>query len=333
MKMLLKLFLVLLFALITPFFVFFLALHFSNITTTSLKKAFSESTLYEKLVDQMNTTINDSLKKGSQDDPLRLIGPFLKTEVTTEYVQNKVEKLLDDTNEWSRGATQNQPILIFTDLKETLVQKNSKIISQLEQLQVQLRDQKGELEKTIKENGDSDQAANLEKFMNLNIPDFIHKDVSIPLGKYLYPIKLLAFWSGVGIGIISVALFLILILIYLLSGTFNVGLRWIGLSFLLSSLFTVLPVLSSVVFSNMFLRSSLESSSLPQYIVPVIQSVVTPVISAYTRIGLAVLGSFFITGVLCVVLPTFLHISSSETAPLHPEYKIAALKKKPRKTK
>jgi hypothetical protein len=331
MKTILKVFLLLFFSSLVPLFIFLLTLRSSRINGPYLKSQFSKTNLYEKLASELETFIDDNQENGSKDDPMHLIGPFLKQEVTASYIKIKLETLIDDTDTWIRNTSAKEPVLSLSDLRDKLVLKHANIISQIEELQESVKSQKPEIEKIAKESGDPEQQAQLDKIADFDLASFLKKDMTFPLGQYLTPIRLLSFWSSTGLFVLGVLLVSVLLVIYLTSDNDTLKYRWVGVTLILSSLFSVVPVLAFSAVTAFILPGVLIDNSIPEFLLPLFQIFITPLTDNFTWIGAVVLGSLFIIGFVCLILPLFFNKAAPVAKKTIPILKKPATKRNKRK--
>jgi hypothetical protein len=74
--------------------------------------------------------ISEQLNSPSIDTEIPLeIASVITKQFTPVYLQEKFEKLIDDTEEWVIGKSQTPPVLSFSELKTTLHEKNPQLLT------------------------------------------------------------------------------------------------------------------------------------------------------------------------------------------------------------
>jgi hypothetical protein len=216
LKTFLKFCLALLFIVTIPVFSLCLALKLNHFSAEMLKQLLIDRKVYLTIYTEMVKTIETSKKESNGDDPLVLIGPFLKKEVTAEYIQQKTEQTIDDSQAWVTGKTTSPPVISFSDLKEKLVTKNAKLIAQLKELEAEYKKEKPKMD-----------AESEEKMPEINFSDWLEKEPVIPLVKYIGWLKPVYQLVQYGTIIFGLLLFVYLVGMMGLSASISAGLKWL----------------------------------------------------------------------------------------------------------
>jgi hypothetical protein len=216
MKILITLF----FTFCFPVFIFLTTVLYTSDITPLLKSDLVKNNLYSHLSSQLGT-----INTGS--DSSALLGQFIKNKFTANYLQQKVEKAMNDSDDWVTGKSQTPPVISFTDVRDDLNAQYPQLLPAVEQAAEQMKQE----EKQNPQLQQNPQAAN-----DLNMIDYLAKsDFTVPLNSYLISFKN----SYTTIRILQPALGILLILFLILQCTINkmwpLRLKWIGITLLISS--------------------------------------------------------------------------------------------------
>lgn len=297
MKGVFKAFLVVLFVLTTPLCLVFFSIALSGYSPEYIKAQLAKNDTYTTVVSQLHKTIDDALDKGDTEDPLVLVGPFIKKEITPQYAKGKVEKLIDDMEDWTSGKRMTPPMVSFGDLKDKLMKQNRSLVSDIESMAAQFAQQKKQLDEQAKESGEqgSQEAAAMP---DVDIAAILKSDFQVPVGAYLGWIKTIAVLSYFGTMITSFSLVVLLFGILLLGENDASRLRWVGMAFFLSFIWNV-PMYGMWSFASVMMMRMLSENILriPSQFVPLVTSLFTPMLQSYLRVGGLILGIFFVMAV------------------------------------
>lgn len=296
MKTFIKILLILIFVGLSPIFIFFLSLKLSGFSQKSIKVQLIKEGVYTNSVNELYKQINTATTENSEGDPLPLIGPFIKKEITAQYFQQKIENLIDTTSDWVIGKTNVPPILSFQDLKEKLVKQNKPLLDTLIELSREVKKQQEEAISQAKANGENIPDQNIST-QNFDIEKLIKSDFSFPLGKYLTWLKLIYFCTSTGLFILAGIMFFIFILILILSDSIKTKAGVLGIMFLLSALINLFPLLTF----NTLLKFK-TSNQISPFVTSFINGLISPVIINYLRfIKISLIGFFMIIIISFVV--------------------------------
>jgi hypothetical protein len=271
------------FVLFSPVFFILLALRMGAPSVDVLKSQLIEKDVYTSTISALHKQIDEVVTDAAEDDPLVIVGPFIKKELTATYVQKKAETFIDDTHGWIAG-TSGEPVLSFTDMKEKLMGQNKNMIAQL---QVAVTDMEAQQHAMPDISDDGNEQANAEKlpFSSNDLDAFLKSDFTVPMGKQLGWMKALvtiATVVGIGLGV-SYALSLLLLIV--LAPSLQSKLRWVGWTFLLTALWNIPGIAISAGAAFIFTKALTQTLHEAVYISPFIETFLTPVFVSYTRIA------------------------------------------------
>lgn len=276
MKALAKIILLIVFVALIPSFVTGLATKLSGLSGNFIKETLVKQDAYTKL-----TELLFEYAKG--DETLSGLTAFAKREFTAKYVQGKVEKFIDNTASWAKGATKEVPSISFAEVKDKLTKQNPQLVNELIKLSKEQEGKKSETE--------------------FDVDKFLASDFTIPFQeKDLMWIKAWYWSSTFGVFLIPILLAGILFGLYKLSDSRPSAFKWIGLTLILASLW-LLPSVGLVFLIFGLARGLIgESPDLPKDIWPIIESLANPFTSAYQIVGVTVSVLLFVAGIACLVL-------------------------------
>ncbi|MBI4973855.1 hypothetical protein HZC27_04565 [Candidatus Roizmanbacteria bacterium] len=279
MKTFLKTLLIFFFSLGSTFFIFFFSLRFSGFSTDSLKAALVKEQLYTNALAAVEKQVN-STNTDSAEDPLAILWPLLKKEVSPQYLQKKIETLVDDIAAWSTGKSNSPPTLSIQDLKEKIMKQNRQVISTLIEVSKEVRKQQEEAIRMAKESGQT--VPEQGKLPAFDLEKILNSDFTLPLGQYLTWLKLLYFFTHTGLYIVGGIMLAEVILIMALSGGKKAKLRWIGFTLLFGFLLNIFPFFVVSAGAKLFLASMTQNgSSIPLFAINILTSLVNPFLAHY----------------------------------------------------
>ena len=297
MKNVFKTFLVLLFVLTTPLCAIFLSIALSGYSPSYIKTQLAKNDIYTTAVKQLHAVIDDATDKGDSEDPVVLVGPFVKKEITPVYIKGKVETFIDEMGDWTSGKRTTPPTISFGDLKEKLMKQNKSLIQDIEQAVAQYNDQKKQMDEEAKTNEQlgSEEAAPLP---DIDIATVLKSDFQVPAGTYLGWIKTMAILSYFGTMITSISLVVLLFGILLLGENDPSRLRWVGMTLLMSFIWNV-PMYGLWSFASVMMMKMLSENVLhvPVVYVPLVTSLLNPILQSYLRVGGLFVGIFFVMAI------------------------------------
>ena len=125
----------LIFLFTVPLVVFIASIFYGGISSSVLKQTLIQYNIYATITDEIKHSVQTSENGNAQDATTSLITSLLLQRVTPEYVQGKLEKLIDDTELWIEGKTNTPPILSFPEIAQnlTVLTDLQNVIQQLQQ--------------------------------------------------------------------------------------------------------------------------------------------------------------------------------------------------------
>lgn len=294
MRTFLRILLVGMFLILSPLFLLLLATNSSGLSAQSIKQQFVEENVYEKFDREFDKFIDQSLEEEAPDDPVSVIGPWLKQEITPAYVREKEEAFIDDTDLWLRGKTSRPPTISFKEVKEHMMQSNPALIQGLVEISQELKKQK------------------LQDLNAPDLPDFeklIESDFSYPIGEHMGWVKTWYTLATTGVFVLGFVLILLFVGIAFLSPTKTSRLRWIVATLFGSTLWNLVPWLIAVGASFLITKALIQNASkLPSFLFPMSDVLIKPLLSTYTLVGGIAIGVF-----LTASVASFLAAYSSKT--------------------
>jgi hypothetical protein len=218
MKFLLALF----FTVFFPIVIFLTTILYTSDITPLLQKDLVKNHIYTQLSDQLS-------KLDTGDANSAIISQFIQSKFTSDYLQNKVEKAMNDSDDWIKGKTNTPPVISFKDVKDALNAQYPQLLPGIIQAAQELKQQEAQNPQLAQQNPQA--TKNLDM-----IATFAKSDFTIPLNKYLVGLK--NFYTAVRIlqPILAILLLLSLILLGFMNKTWPARLKWIGFTLLLGSI-------------------------------------------------------------------------------------------------
>lgn len=288
MRTVFQLFLLITFVLFSPLVFIVLAFRMGAPTADLLKSQLVKKDMYVTVVSELHKQIDEA----SGDNPMVIVGPFIKKELTATYLQGKIETLIDDTENWIKGKGES-PVLSFKDLKEKLVRQNRNIIAELESAMKEL----DSLPEQAEEGGKM-------PFSSKDLEKFLNSDFVIPVGAHVEWVKVLASSMYI-LGIILVVSYGLSVLsIILLASSIQSKLRWVGWTILLTALWNIPLIVLSAGSVAVLGTAVMQSEQVTLYVLPFVETFLTPIIASYAKITtvFVVSGGIFSVGILILSL-------------------------------
>lgn len=262
------------------------------------------------------------------EDLVLIAGPFIKRELTAGYIRVKTEQLIDDTESWMKGKTENSPVLSFADIKNKLTEKNYTLLSRLEAFSEELAKEKVKLRKQAENENDPETRAALNNLPDFDFNSFVKSDFSIPLGKHFKGLKLLYVLTQTGLFIIGFILLLALLLIYIVNTSQKQRFRWFGIVFILAFIWNAGPWLFINLASKLITGYVLLNNDIPAFVHPLFDTLVTPILNTYFQTGGIMLLLLLLGGICCLILSAILNRSMTQVKTDSPARKATIVKRK-----
>lgn len=260
-----------------------LAMRVAPLTPDSVKHELIAGGVYTTVITDIQKTVDDALQNGASDDPLTVVGPFVRSEITVPYIQGKAEKLINDTDAWFNGGA--PPVLSFKDLKDKLVAQHRDIVSQLESMSAELSQAQEAAKQQAAESGQP--AGEMPSFTPADLQKFLSSDLSIPVGTQFGWVKSLVVFFRSALVVVGITMLLLLAGIILLSSSAASKLRWIGFTFLFTAIWNIPGIFMSMIVSGAMASALRQSGSVQTYLTPIVQAIGTPLVTSYGKIALA----------------------------------------------
>jgi hypothetical protein len=315
-KTLLKILAVFTFASLTPLFILVLTLKFSGIRKNMLQDQFVQNDEYRKMSASINDYIDEQSKSAEADNPLKIIGPYIKENITKEYLKSKTEKLFGDTSAWLTGAANTPPEISFNDIRDKILSQNAGLVKSLKTLSDEYKKAKPDIQKTMDEQSNtSGDVVKTDALPEFDADAILNNNLTVPVGTFLTWLKPLVWFSRTGFILFLLGLICLLAAIYKLCGTIKSGIRWISITFFLSGLFTFLPFVLASGSSLIIAQVLTSSHEMPPFILPLVNMLVYPIVLKFRNLsGLTILLSD-ILAILLFVVSFFVHTPSPNAKP------------------
>lgn len=270
MKPFLRLIFLLLAVIISVPLISLTSLKISGISPKYLKDSFSQKGIY--------SSVSKELTKVTEL-PSGLI--------TEKYLKYKVEKIIDDTSSWLAG-TGESPIISFDDLSAQSVNQLKNLLTQLK-----AESEKAKASGTVGP-GETDP-----------LTEFIDNGYRYDLGRNIAPLKEYYWWLNQGYWVLVGIEVVSIMAIFLLSSGLKEKFTWIGFLTILLFIWNAIPV-AGVFFGQGVLRGLiLESPDLPAVAKTVYEIIITPILDAEVKVGIAALAAFLIVSAVSFIASSF----------------------------
>lgn len=268
--------------------------------------------MYESAVTSLNKQLDAATADSDADDPFVILTPFIKKEITAPYIQLKSEKLIDDTAHWMGGGSA-VPVVSFSDLKEKLIKQHASLIEELESAVV-------EMESAVKE-ANTQEVDAAGQFTASDLKKFLQSDFTIPVGQYLFSMKLIV--RSIWILLVASAALICfnLLCIFLIAAGLQSKLRWMGTTFLLTALWNIpgafIGAGSSVVLATVLTKNmhGIAEAIARQCM----EILIHPMLLSYTRITGGAVIALGILSFGMIILAFFLHPTEVYSVPPVPQ--------------
>ncbi|MCL4416718.1 MAG: hypothetical protein M1365_08500 [Actinobacteria bacterium] len=279
---------------------FTFALQKADYSAKSIKTRLHDANFYQKVFDEVDKSLKDSADEtGNQDPFASILGQFL----TKEYLQQKIELFIDDSEIWALGKAKNPPVLSFIDIKQKITQQNPDLIKTLEETSAALAKQQKELAEQNSQNGGNPSDMQQE---NIDFNKIIKSDFSIPIGQNIIWVKNLS-WLVQNILILEFLPVVLLIAMFLLSTNLNSKLKWLSAAFLVSSIVNGFAFLSMNGISKLLL-TNLDKilNTLPSFTSPLLETFINPFLASYLYFAKIAIGGSVVMFVLTLIASLFI---------------------------
>jgi hypothetical protein len=292
---------------LTPLLIFFLSIRLSGMNVEMFKQQLRDANIYETLQKQGMMYLTASARSHDGGDAIAIVEPIIKREITSDYIEGKVETLIDDIDSWGRGTTTQEPTISFSDLKQKLTGGNPKMLAQFltlsKQLDEELKKQHEAMAAQMQKEGSPETLQALPDTESFNLEKMIQSDMSYPLGKYMRWVKPMYLYFRIGLMTTAILMGISLVLIFLFSADMVSKYRWIGATLLISAI-SSLPIVFSVFGINTAFPHAAADGlpGIPAFVLPVVLAMSKPLITSYLETGKYIIGGFTIAGIVLIIM-------------------------------
>jgi len=264
-----KFFISLFFIVCFPVVIFLTTILYISDITPLLKTDLVKNHIYNQLSSQLG-------KLDTGDSNSTIVSQFIQSKFTSDYLQNKVEKAMSDSDDWIKGKTNTPPVISFKDVKDELNAQYPQLLPDIEQSAVQLKQQEAQNPQLAQQNPQAVQNLNM-------IASFAKSDFTIPLNKYLVGLK--NFYTMVRIlqPVLTVLLVICILLLGTLNKTWSSRLKWIGFTLLFGSIWGFILAYSNVALVSFIAKhaATISNQSL-QMATPILLQLINHYVSSFT---------------------------------------------------
>lgn len=285
-----------------PLWIFFTSIVMSGVNAAWVKNELSKTGTYPKLVSGLDTAIAASLNNEKTTEDVKTVLPMVQKIITAEFIQIKLEKLIDDGFSWFNGKTHVAPSISIVEFKDVLIAQNPDLAKQL-QIKTTAEDTK-----PISVDPEYDYGvAHVSASSATN--QAINNKLTISLEKYFVYGKTILTYGAYVYRVISVLLLFTLVGIFLLSQTAKSGICWIGVTGFFAVFCNILPYL--LLLSPTLIISVLSSRFGNEFVMLgsiLLKPFLVTIVSQETKISFMILGFSFV-----IVLVSLFMKSKPET--------------------
>jgi hypothetical protein len=289
MRTVFQIFLLVTFVLFSPLVFLLLAVRMAAPSASTLKSELVKKDVYQSAISEFHKHIDTASQEATSDDPVRLLGPFVKKEISARYIQDKMETLIDDTQGWVMGK-RGEPVLSFKDLKDKLVRQNRNIVMELEKAVKEMEQVQKEMPVGEGGVGTPEQMP----FSSKDLDKFLKSDFEMPMGVYLGWLKTTSAVLYILGVVLLVCYSLSGLLIVLLAPGLQAKLRWIGGTLLLTGLWNIPGAVLSTGSAVVIAKTFTQGITGAQYVLPFIETFLASIITSYARVTTGALVMMFI---------------------------------------
>lgn len=227
----------------------------------SLKSNLTKSNAYEAVAEKISQLEFEEEGGDSSDQMANMIGPFLKSQFSASYIKQKTEGLIDDTSLWLNDKTQNPPVVSFTEVKTAMVKSNPQILDQLKNLSEEMKKEQKNMQTEGGEEMDAETRKSLNELSKMDFDKFLNSDFSFPVGEKLTGFKQSYKTLKFAFPILIILDAVILGVIVLLSSPLSAKLRWVGITLLVTAIYSIIPYLIAMFLGKTPLTTIFQSAN------------------------------------------------------------------------
>ncbi len=287
-----KLAVLFIFALLSPFTIFVAELMYGGTTPQELKTGLVQTNVY--------STISEFLIKakpeGKQDEQTAFLSQQIYDRFTPTYVQTKTDKLIDDGYIWITKDGPS-PILSFIDIKTDMLATNPAFATQFDQIRKEAQQNQIEGEAALELSaGTTETKSNVDALTTLAQNDF-----TVPVGEYFAGLKKFYDVMKLVTPVLILLLFGLLFVQIKLNNNLHSRLQWIGASLITASVFGYGMIFFNDIAVQTLLDSTIVSSEnfLATFAPIMVQLMEVFMqeygkVQIYTSIGMLIVGIIFL---------------------------------------
>jgi hypothetical protein len=289
-----------------------LTFQFGGFSPDLLKQNLKDSNTYNSISETISTLkLDEESNTGESSQKMaNLFGPFIKKQFTPTYLQKKSESLIDDTYLWMQDKSKTPPVLSFSEIKTSIVSQNPQILTELKNLSKQLKEEQKNIS-TDDGEMDVETKKSMQELSKLDLDKFLDSDFSIPVGEKLEDVKKLYKVFKFALPIFIILEVIILGVILLLSSPLSSKVRWLGITFLITALFGIIPLITAFFLdkTSLSLLGADTSNPITKSFITLGDSFLKLYAAKYLSIQLVTTVGLFITGVALEITSKFINHS------------------------
>jgi len=262
-----RFFLLLLFALATPLVILMTTLLYTDGLNTTLKRELANTKIYDKIPDFLG-------EGGSEDAGSQQFDAIIKSVITPQYAQTKIETTIDDSYAWITNKSVTPPVISFKEIKTTIMEQNPSLLTDIDVFVQEAKEQSAP-------DPDSQQ---MQKSID-SLASLARSDFSIKIDKQLNGAKNFYSFMRIAQPILIGLMILELFLIAKLSKSWKSRFKWLGAAFLAAGIwgFSGL-ILSDLAVKTVTSFTSGSSDALVKMFSPIVLQIVNLFATSYTKL-------------------------------------------------
>lgn len=286
-----KLALLFLFAMLTPFTVFLTEVLYGGTTPDELKRGLAQTAIYTNA----SIFLITAKAEGKQDTAASELSEHLYKRFIPEYIQSKTEKLIDDGHIWVT-ADGPSPTLSFIEIKQDLISINPAFQAQFEQIQSVAQQSEFSAENSLSEYaGSTGEQSETDALTALAQNNF-----TVPVGEYFQGIK--TFYSVIQILQPILVLLLIATLFLLIKQNLDTQnrLKWLGATLITAAVFGFgMVFFNTLAIANLMQTTTSSSGNFLAAFAPIMLQLMDIFMSEYAKVQNNLGICMVIVGIFC----------------------------------
>lgn len=263
-----RFFLLLLFALAVPLVILMTTLLYTDGLNTTLKQELANTKIYDKIPDFLG-------EGGSEDAGSQQFDAIIKSVITPQYAQTKVETTIDDSYAWITNKSVTPPVISFKEIKTAIMEQNPSLLTDIDVFVQEAKEQ------SAPESPDSQE---MQKSID-SLASLARSDFSVKIDKQLNGMKNFYDFTRIAQPALIGLMLLELFLIVKLSKSWKSRFKWLGATFLTAGIWGF----SGIILSDMAVKTvvgltSGSSDTLVKIFSPVVLQVIKLFAASYTKL-------------------------------------------------